>query len=113
MKRPASIAVSRSAVLVALALLLAACASAREPALAGGDVERRVADARTPEQHLGLVSYFEAQATAAQQEADECRKLRKYYERTPQSLYYTLGMAPAMLSHYDQLIQNHERNAGE
>ena len=113
MNRPASIAVGRLSALVLAALVLTGCASVGTPALSEGDIEQRVAQARTAEQHLGLDTYFEAQAAAAEHDADECRKLRTHYQRTPQSLYYPIGMAPAMLSHYDQLIQNHRRNAEE
>ena len=113
MNRPASVALRRLPALMLAALVLTGCASAGTPAISEGDIEQRVAQARTSEQHLGLATYFEAHAAAAEHEADECRKLRRSYERTPQSLYSPIGMAPAMLSHYDQLIQNHQRNAAE
>lgn len=96
------------------AVALAGCASASPLAAPSErDIVQRVAEARAPEEHLSLAAYFEAQATAAQDEADRCRALRRYYERKPQTLYYPTGMAPAMLNHYDALIENHQRNAEE
>lgn len=109
-----TIAMFRLTVSMLAAVALAGCASASSTAAPSERaIEQRVAQARTPEEHLGLASYFEKQAAAAQRDADEYRTLRHYYERTPQSVYYPTGMAPAMLNHYDQLVQNQERNAVE
>lgn len=75
------------------------------------DLERRVAQATTPADHLALAEYFDRRAAVAERQRDEWQALRKYYERTPASTFYPIGTVPGMLSHYDQLIQDEESSA--
>lgn len=92
-------------------VMLAGCATPGPQAVTEATLSERIAQARTMEDHTALAMYYDEQAAAAQRRSEEYRKLRKRYERTPQSLYYPLGMAPALLAHYDELIANQVRNA--
>lgn len=97
------------AVVVALSTALSGCAATGGAEEA--DLERRVAQATTPADHLALAAYFDQRAAAAERQRDEWRALRRHYERTPASTFYPIGTAPGMLSHYDQLIQDEESSA--
>ncbi len=99
------------ATLIAAILVVAGCAAASKTGITATTLAERVTQARTPADHENLASYFDEQAATAERASEECRQLRKGYERTPQSLFYSIGLAPAMLMHYDDLIENHRRNA--
>ena len=99
-------------VVVAGAFVVAGCAAAGTTGITWTTAAARAEAARTRTDHETLATYFDEQAQAALKKVEECQELRRRYERTPASIYYPIGMAPAMLAHYDALIEAHRQAAG-
>lgn len=99
-------------VVIAGSLLVAACAATSTTGITRTTATARAEAARTRTDHETLATYFDEQAQAALKKVEECQQLRRRYERTPTSIYYPIGMAPAMLAHYDALIEAHRQAAG-
>lgn len=101
-----------AAALIATILAVGGCATAAsKTGITDANLLERIAQAHTPADHENLAVYFDEKAAAAQRTSEECRQLRKRYERMPQSVFYRFGTAPGLLSHYEDLIGNHRRNA--
>lgn len=97
---------------VGAALLVAACSTS--PArITEETLEQRLAAATTAEDHASLAGYFRDQASKAEEKAAARRAARRHYAHTPAGTYYPIGMAPAMLEHYDRLIAGYEQEARE
>lgn len=104
-------AAAPATLLIAAILVLTACSTARKTGITDGTLVERLAQARTPVDHENLAIYFDEQAAAAERMSAECRKLHQRYEHTLRSLEAS-GTAPGLLGHFNDLIENHRRNAG-
>jgi hypothetical protein len=99
-----STVLGRAAIALALALVLAGCASS--PTSPPQEITQRIESARTRADHDSLATYFTQEATQAREAAALHRKMAKSYQSRPSG---ERGSA-SMVSHCNALAQGYENS---
>lgn len=110
---PRRIVAAGASAILAAAITTAGCATTNASGITDADLNQRIQQASTPADHAAIAAYYDGQARESERLRRERQEARRHYAHTPASLFYPLGTTPAILEHYDRLIEGYDQTARE